>query len=187
MKTITFKEKAFSFETGYFKRERTDEWMDGIIVDYGQGGIYDLHTGEEIGKCYDFNSGVIFLNNVDITMSYSHREDSCIIGIQITDSTIVPVLTSKEVKSTNFFDLDFTSQNKFEKDYGDVFSLQEFLRMTDEGMIIDGDGEAYEILNEKNMILYKESFSPSDVTVYKEELLNAQKEHGQLYVVWYNK
>jgi hypothetical protein len=78
------------------------------------------------------------------------------------------------------------SQEKFDQDFGDVMSLNEFIECCEHNSFIDYDGHASEILLNGN-IIYDKGFCPSDALKNKKKLLSLQTELGALEVVWYNK
>ncbi|MFQ3543543.1 hypothetical protein Q7A53_05610 [Halobacillus rhizosphaerae] len=74
----------------------------------------------------------------------------------------------------------------YEKGYGDVMSVTEFIDACNSGGLIDYDGHATEIIVNGKIVSDK-PFSPSDVEDFEEEFLAFEKEHGKVEVVWYNK
>ncbi|QIW89729.1 hypothetical protein PQE71_gp047 [Bacillus phage Izhevsk] len=90
------------------------------------------------------------------------------------------------------FNLDLNSDKVFGKTYGDAMSVSEFIECCECGGFIDDDGYAVEMLLNGKVVWdsWKEagtSLYPSDALYNKESLLQLEKEHEGLEVVWYNR
>lgn len=84
------------------------------------------------------------------------------------------------------FEINVHSEKTYNKNYGDVMTLNEFIECCKDGMFIDDDGFAREIiLNGK--VIYDEYFYPSGVLQYRGILLQFQERLGELKIAWYNK
>ncbi len=88
--------------------------------------------------------------------------------------------------SEKFFDVNKDSLVKFDEDFGDKFTLDEFIECCESGGFIDYDGYASEIIL-NGFVIYDDSFYPSDALENKHELIELQKELGQLEIIWYNR
>ncbi|WP_078598649.1 hypothetical protein [Evansella clarkii] len=83
--------------------------------------------------------------------------------------------------------VDLNSTERYTDNIGDKMPLNEFLECCDGGMFIDYDGHASEVILDGRIISDK-PFSPSDLEEgVREQLLDIQKTHGNLTIVWYNK
>lgn len=92
------------------------------------------------------------------------------------DNTI-PITLPINIESTDVY---------HDKD-GQKIALNDFIEMCFSGATIDYDGVAKEVLR-YDKVIADEVFHPSDLHFgIREQLETIQKEHGPLYVVWYEK
>lgn len=82
--------------------------------------------------------------------------------------------------------VDINSTEKYEGDWGDIMSLQDFIDYCEDGFFIDDDGYAKELLWKGNIIRNKQLY-PSDLLDEKEKYLTLQEKLGKLTIVWYNR
>lgn len=90
------------------------------------------------------------------------------------------------------FNLNLSSDKVFEKSYGDAMSVSEFIECCECGGFIDDDGYAVEMLLNGKVVWNAREDSgaplyPSDALEYEDELLQLEKLHKGLEVVWYNR
>lgn len=85
------------------------------------------------------------------------------------------------------FKINLESTKSFEKDYGDAFALDEFIKECEYRNLINYDGSAGEILL-NGMVVWNKGLVPSECLFYKKKLQELNKEHGgKLEIVWYNR
>lgn len=82
--------------------------------------------------------------------------------------------------------VNINSTEKYEEDFGDVMSLQNFIDYCEDNFFTDDDGYANELLWKGNIIRNKQLY-PSDLLDEKEKYLTLQEELGELQIVWYNR
>ncbi|UGO51376.1 hypothetical protein PQE72_gp067 [Bacillus phage vB_BanS_Skywalker] len=90
------------------------------------------------------------------------------------------------------FRLNLNSDKVLEKSFGDAMSISSFIECCECGGFIDDDGYAVEILLDGKVVwdAWKESNSglyPSDALYHYKELLQLEKAHKGLEIVWYNR
>lgn len=70
--------------------------------------------------------------------------------------------------------------------HGDIYSMNEFAEMVEDGSLIDYDGHASEIIIGGN-IVSDEAFGPSYFEDHLDKFLELQKKHDKIEIVWYNR